>query len=265
MQKGMASTGPPSTAHRSIDQSDGCLERGVYIQIRGIEQVCVPGLAQGGNGAGFVAFVPALDIGEDLGFGDVVAGLAELAVAPQRARFGARGHEQFHIGIGTYDRADVASVNDGARRLPGEGALIGAKRFPHTWMARDDRRGFAEPALHQPRIVERGRIERLCRGKRCVGVSGLPPGCQGIARNGAVELAGVEMGKAVMRGDEPAESAFAGSRGAVDRDQHEAKFAPSRVKSGTKPGKLVPIMPTSSTVTGARAPSPRVRKAMAMR
>jgi hypothetical protein len=65
----MTSTGLPSTAHRSIDQSDGCLERGVYSQICGVEQVRVPGLAQGGNGAAPVAPVAALDIGKHLGLG----------------------------------------------------------------------------------------------------------------------------------------------------------------------------------------------------
>ena len=71
MQKwAAASTGLPCRAHRSIDQIDGCLERGVYIQIRGVEQDRVFRLDQGGGGTVLVAFVAALDIGQDLGLGN---------------------------------------------------------------------------------------------------------------------------------------------------------------------------------------------------
>jgi hypothetical protein len=60
-----ASTGLPCRAHRSIDQIDGCLERGVYIQIRGVEQDCVFGLNQGRGGSAFVAFIAPSDIGKN--------------------------------------------------------------------------------------------------------------------------------------------------------------------------------------------------------
>jgi len=43
---------------------------------------------------------------------------------------------------------------------------------------------------------------------------------QGVARNRAVELAGVEMGEAVMRSDQLAEGAFAGGRRSVNGDDH---------------------------------------------
>ena len=69
MRKGHGLNGLPCMAQRSIDQIDGCPERGVYIQIRGVEQDCVVGLAQGSHGAALVAFVAAPDIGEHVGLG----------------------------------------------------------------------------------------------------------------------------------------------------------------------------------------------------
>ena len=50
-----------------FDNVDGGPECGVYIQMRGIEQVRVRrGLQRGGRPAG-VALVPAQDVGQDLG------------------------------------------------------------------------------------------------------------------------------------------------------------------------------------------------------
>ena len=67
-ERGTASTGVPCTRKRSIDQVDGSLERGVYIEIRGIEQVRVGRPAQGRRGAVLVPFVAAADIAQHFGF-----------------------------------------------------------------------------------------------------------------------------------------------------------------------------------------------------
>ena len=74
-----------------------------------------PGPCARGKWHGFCRVHPgATDIGQHLGLGHAMASLAELAIAPQRPRLGARGHEQFHVGVGADDRADVAPVDDGA-------------------------------------------------------------------------------------------------------------------------------------------------------
>ena len=49
----------------SLNDVDGSPDRGVYIQMRGIEQVRVGGGFEGGDRAGLVAFVTAQDIGQD--------------------------------------------------------------------------------------------------------------------------------------------------------------------------------------------------------
>src|SRR5262249_34213764 len=90
--RGIVSTGVPCTRKRSIDQVDGNLERGVYIQIRSIEQVRVRGPAQGRRSAVLVAFVAAADIAQHLGFAHVDSGQLQLKIAPPGALLRGRCH-----------------------------------------------------------------------------------------------------------------------------------------------------------------------------
>ena len=131
------------------------------------------------------------------------SGLAELAEAAACALLGSGGDEQLHVGVGANDRADVAAVEHGAGLLPGEGPLIGEQRLPHLRMA-GDHDGAASPRRcgAQGGSAKRRGVERLGRDGGCracivrVGATR-----QGVARHGAIERAGIEMGEAVMGGD----------------------------------------------------------------
>ena len=80
---------------------------------------CVLGPCARGQRHGFLSRSSRRsDIGQHFGLGHAMASLAELAIAPPRALLGARGHEQFHVGIRADDRADVAAVDDGAGLAP---------------------------------------------------------------------------------------------------------------------------------------------------
>src|SRR5262245_60477985 len=75
-------------------------------------------------------------------------------------------------------------------------------RFPEAWVAE---RGGVE----RPGASERGReIDRILSTR------------QGVARDGAVERAGVEISESVMLGDALGDRALAGRRRPVDRDDH---------------------------------------------
>src|SRR5262245_28713323 len=75
-------------------------------------------------------------------------------------------------------------------------------RFPEAWVAE---RGWVE----RPGASERGReIDRILSTR------------QGVARDGAVERAGVEISEPVMPGDALGDRALAGRRRPVDRDDH---------------------------------------------
>src|SRR5262245_47401564 len=75
-------------------------------------------------------------------------------------------------------------------------------RFPEAWVAE---RGWVE----RPGAYERGReIDRILSTR------------QGVARNGAVERAGVEISESVMPGDALGDRALAGRRRPVDRYDH---------------------------------------------
>src|SRR4051812_15309296 len=66
----------------SFDDIDGSPECRVYIQMRGIEQVCVGGRLERCGGAPGIALVAASDVGEDGGLIDALAGGRQLQAPP---------------------------------------------------------------------------------------------------------------------------------------------------------------------------------------
>src|SRR5690606_24847213 len=80
----------------------------------------------------------------------------------------------------------------------------------------------------------------------------------------AIDHAGVEMTKVIVRGKPLAEGALTRSGRPVDGDDH-AKSAPSRCIIGTKSGKLVAMKAMSSTLTGASEAQPITSADIAMR
>ena len=98
------------------------------------------------------------------------------------------------------------------------------------------------------------------------GVGRIAAGLEHGMAHCAVEEPGVEVRQIEVLGEPACERALARGGRAVHRDDHGAAIlAPRPFMRATKPGKLVSIMAPSSTVTGALAPSPRMRKAMAIR
>src|SRR5262245_30593212 len=96
---------PPLTETRSaalpacsdgFDDVDGGPERGVYIQMRGVEQVRIRRGFQGGHRPRAVALVPAPDVGQDVGLVDAIARLLQLDGAAARAHLRRCGDEDFH-------------------------------------------------------------------------------------------------------------------------------------------------------------------------
>ena len=55
-----------SARSNGLNDIDGGPERRVYTQMRGIEQVCVRGLHQGGRGTPGIALVAPQQVGQDL-------------------------------------------------------------------------------------------------------------------------------------------------------------------------------------------------------
>src|SRR5438552_10591029 len=103
-----------------FDDVDGGPECGVYIQMRGVEQVRIRRRFQGGHRPLTVALVPASDVGQDLGLVDAIPCLPQLAGAAARAHFRRGGDEDFHVRVGKDDGSDVAAVEYGARRRASE-------------------------------------------------------------------------------------------------------------------------------------------------
>jgi len=107
-------------AYLRIHQGDCLLNGGVYSQIGGIKQVCIFGRLERGRGAVAVAFVALQYVSEYVVKTDIFAPPFHFLEAPHRPRLGRGGDEQFHVGIGGDDRADIASIQNGTRWLVGE-------------------------------------------------------------------------------------------------------------------------------------------------
>src|SRR5947209_19185006 len=89
----------PSARPGGLDDVDGGLERRVYIQMCGIEQVRVPGRLERRDAARAVALVAPLDISQNRGFVGWLAGGIEFGGTAARAFLCCRDHEDLHVGI----------------------------------------------------------------------------------------------------------------------------------------------------------------------
>ena len=99
-----------------LDDIDGSPDGGVYIQMRGVEQVRVRGLREGRRRARAVAFVASLDVREDLTFVRRHALRRQLARAAAGTLLRTRGNENLHVRIGRNHRRDVAPIEHRAAR-----------------------------------------------------------------------------------------------------------------------------------------------------
>ena len=128
--RALPSRGAPCTAHRSIDQIDSSPERGVYIQICGVEQVRLGGLSQRRRCSIGVALVAAPDIGQHFALADRVPGLFQLQITAPGALLRRRRHKEFHVRIGANHGANIPSIQHRAGLLPGEVTL---KKLPEAF------------------------------------------------------------------------------------------------------------------------------------
>src|SRR5215467_8235985 len=264
---------PPLTETRSaafpacsdgFDDVDGGPERGVYIQMRGVEQVRIRRGFQGGHRPLAVALVPASDVGQDIGLVDAIPGLLQFDGATVRAHLRRRGDEDLHVRVGEDDGSDVATVEHGAGGRASETALKRQHRLAHLGDGRDQRSRRAHRLALERRLVETGGIDRLGGGHRARAIVGGVAGIEQGFRHRAVDQPGVEVAQAIVGGELLAERPLARGRRPVDRDDHE-RSAPSPHIKAEKPGKLVAMMAASSTRTGLSLAKPMTRNAMAMR
>src|SRR4029079_12917566 len=95
-----------------------------------------------------------------------------------------------------------------------------------------ERGRFGEARFSEAWVAERGWVKRLGAFECLDCVGRITAARQGVARDGAVERAGIEIGEAVMRGDALGDGSLARRRRSVDADDHR-NWAPSFVISGT--------------------------------
>src|SRR5690606_11566206 len=96
-----------------VDDSDGCAECGLYIQLRGVEQVGVRRRIEGAVGVGAVTVVALQYLTMQILAVDHLPARLQLAGPPLGARHAVGLNEELHVGIRTDDRADVAAIEHG--------------------------------------------------------------------------------------------------------------------------------------------------------
>jgi len=159
-------------------------------------------------------------------------------VAPPGANLRGRLDEQFGIGIGSNDGADIAPVEHRATILLGEPLLTLEQRGADERMCGHDGGHLPDLVGSQHGVGQDRVIEIACRDR--IGLHrGVEFHPRDIGRDGAIEQAGVEMRQAIMPRQCLGDRALAARRGAVDRDDHalsQRGFAPSRIAVSIKAG-----------------------------
>ena len=75
-----------------------------------------------------------------------------------------RGDEEFHVGVGAHDGADIAAVENGAGRIGGEAALrLDQRRAAPAASRPPSRLPRRSGASRQHRTVEHGQVDRRAR------------------------------------------------------------------------------------------------------
>src|SRR6478609_3627818 len=144
-----------------FDNVDGGPECGVYIQMRGIEQVCLWRRPQGGGRPVAVALVPAANISQHIGFACRSPRPLQLGGAPARTHLGGRRQKNLHVRIRKDDRPDVTPIEHRTGRRASETALKTEERAADFGDGRDQRSRLAHRRGLQGRLVELARIQGL--------------------------------------------------------------------------------------------------------
>ena len=143
----------------------------------------------------------------------------ELVVAAAGADLGAGGDEQFGLGLGRDDRADVAAVEHGAARLAREIALALEQSGADARIGRDARGDAADRLALQFGIGEIDLAEVAGAHGRELALRVAAP-AQQVKGDRAVEQAGVEMREVEAAGEGAGDGALAARRRSVDGDDH---------------------------------------------
>src|SRR5579863_10288067 len=122
MTKALSTT--PSARSNGLDDIDGGPERRVYTQMRGIEQVRVWCLHEGGGGAPGIALVAPQEVGQNLLFVGHLPARPQFAHAPGGAYFWRRHDEELHVSARRNNGADIAAVEHRPGWPRREAALI---------------------------------------------------------------------------------------------------------------------------------------------
>ena len=204
---------------RRLDDTAGRIEGGLYTQIGRIQQDRVLGLDHGGGIPARVPLVTAANVLQHVSEGDVLPPCGQLLPAALGADLGRGGDIELGDGVRGDDRADIATVQNGAAGLTGEVLLQLQKRGAHARIAGDPAGRLARMTLGQARIVRQaGEVQRQGRRLGCSRVAQIPPRVQHRQTHRAIQQAGVQMRQAIVRRQTGGDSALARGGGAVDGD-----------------------------------------------
>src|SRR5215471_1070349 len=262
--------------HFVIHQSEGRRERGVYTQIGRVQQGGINRLNERGNRAVFIGCIADIEFRQDI---LLIAGdpqSLKLKPAAMSSHLGPRIDEELRGRVRGDDGADVATVDDGARRVPRralcERALIFEQRPAHRGQCGDLGGGASDIVTTNGGVCRTCGIDRV-RGEDRIGlVRGIAVRFDDPERNEAIERAGVQMRKTVVTREQPREGSLAARGRAVDSDDDAMRHGATRSMRAPRPftrdskfGKLVAIIEPSSTRTGFEDARPMIRKLMAIR
>ncbi len=237
-----------------------------------VSSKCASEAGRRGIGPIPVPFVPSRHLGADIVELEIWVVLPEFRQSAGGADLQIGVDEQLYVGIGAHHGADIPAFHHRALRILGwalgELALEIEQCGADRGMGRNDRGGFAGLFLAQRWVRETCWVERLGGGQGGIGVRGIVSRTSHGQTDRTIERASIKVRIAKRIGYPSGQGAFAGGRRAVDRDDHRfsgTTLAPSPAMSAAKPGKLVPIMLSSSMVTAFFAARPRIVNAMAIR
>lgn len=156
-----------------------------------------------------VARIPAANISQKIVIHNALAARLMFEKAPFRPRFIGSGNEYFHVRLGTDDRANVASIENGTLILPRERPLILEQRRTHLWNFRNDRSGIAGAWTAERGIIQRLGVDRFRGRRRSLNILQIRACRENVSSDGPIEKSGIEPSHTEMGGDTLCKRAFA--------------------------------------------------------
>ena len=194
---------------------------GLNAHVAGVDDMRILGCSKRGSGTVSIAFVTGLNVEQHVGEVNVEPEPSQLFVSPLCADLRTGGNEQFRIGVGRDDRADVASIEHGAAGLFREIALAFDQGRANRRIGRDAR-GYSSDRLALQLPVANIDLGEIAGAKRCELAFRIATPAQEIEPDRTVEEAGIEMRQAEPAGDRARDRAFSACRESVNRNDHRA-------------------------------------------